>query len=76
MYSGEIWEQIISPTNKIITALCVQDSGEIVGTGQNGLLIKGRFRNWKIIETTFNQSLWSAYSFSGKLLISSLKSMY
>lgn len=77
MYNGNKWKQIDSPTNRIITSLCLSDKGEVIGCGRNGMIIKGRKDAWEEIENLVcPDDLWSIESYSGRVFASGLRFMY
>lgn len=77
LFDGTQWNQIDSPTNAIITSLCLDEKGEIIGCGRNGLLIKGRKDKWRVYTAPeCPDDLWSVISFYGKVYASGLRHMY
>lgn len=77
MFDGTSWNQIDSPTNRIITSLCMSDEGDVIGCGRNGMLIRGRRHTWKEIEDLIcPDDLWSIESYSGRIFTSGLRFMY
>jgi hypothetical protein len=42
LYQAGKWQQIDSPTNRIITGLCAAGDGMMYGCGRNGMIIRGR----------------------------------
>ena len=50
MFSGTLWQQLISPTNAMLHALCCSCDGNVYVCGQNGTVLKGRGAVWEVIE--------------------------
>jgi hypothetical protein len=77
LFDGTSWHQLGSPTNGVITALCFNWNGEVVGCGRNGLLIAGRNDQWRIMdEVDCPDDLWSLASASEKLFAAGLRHMF
>ncbi len=76
-FDGTRWNQIDSPTNRIITSLCLNGEGDIIGCGRNGMFIKGRRDTWhEIDDLVCPDDLWSVEYYSGSAYASGLRIMY
>lgn len=77
MFDGTRWNRLDSPTNGIITSLCLDENGEIIGCGRKGLFIRGRGDKWRVIEGLIcPDDLWSVISISGRIYAAGLRFLY
>lgn len=76
-FNGLTWSQMESPTNAILTDVICAADGNVYICGRNGLLISGRFRNWKILDTgIIKHDFWNLAWYNGELFISSYQGVY
>lgn len=77
-FDGARWHPIDSPTNRIITALCVDAAtGTVWGCGRSGLLLSGRGDVWTTRpELRCPDDLWSLAVHGKKLFAASLQRLY
>jgi hypothetical protein len=77
-FDGRRWHPVDSPTNRIITALCVDPaSGTVFGCGRTGLLLSGRGDAWQTLpELRCPDDLWSLAVHGKRLFAASLKRLY
>ena len=77
LFDGQAWQAIDSPTNRILTALCLGPTGDVVGCGQRGVLIRGRGHRWRVIDDApIPDDLWAIAASGDKIFMSSLLRMY
>ena len=77
LFDGDRWTQVDSPTNRIITSLCLNEEGDVIGCGRNGMIIKGRRDTWRVVDDIeCPDDLWSVESYSGTVYASALRFMY
>jgi hypothetical protein len=77
MFEGRTWRRINSPTNKIITGMCLAPSGQIIACGRSGLLISGRLDSWDIVnEGACPTDLWSVNGSTGKVFAAGLRHLF
>lgn len=77
-HDGTRWYPIDSPTNRIITALCVDPATDSVyGCGRAGLLLSGRGDAWQTLpDLRGPDDLWSLAFHGKKLFAAGLKRLY
>jgi len=76
-FDGARWHRIDSPTNRIITALGVDDKGLVYGCGRNGLLLSGQAGNWKVLsDIRCPDDLWTIAPHAGRVFAAGLLRMY
>jgi hypothetical protein len=70
--SQNTWRQADTPTNAVLTDVCVCPDGLAVACGQRGTVLRGRGLDWeKVPHKTTNENLWSITCFEGRVLASS-----
>ena len=76
-FDGTLWRSVDSPTNKIITALGVDEHGTVYGCGRNGLILFGRANTWQVMsEIRCPDDLWSIAAYGAHIFFASLRRMY
>jgi len=76
-FNGKYWISSNSPTNLILTSVCVSNAGVFYCCGQQGMILKGREAEWEIINQDLTtEDFWDISEFDGKILVSSLKFTY
>lgn len=77
MFDGQVWRHVDSPTNQIITAMCISPSGNILACGRNGLLLSGRHNTWQIThEGACPTDLWSIDGSTGRVFAAGLRHLF
>jgi hypothetical protein len=82
-WNGEIWHcqndewsQLHSPTNRIITDICIADD-DIYMCGQSGLILKKNKLDFELIEIPdFKFDIWSMAWFQGSLYLSTFYGIF
>jgi hypothetical protein len=76
-FDGERWRRINSPTDRIISSLCLGADGQARGCGLGGLLIEGRGDVWRAVRRpAVSEDVWSIAATGESCLISSLRNLY
>ncbi len=77
-YDGFQWLNRGSLTNLILTSVCCASDGVVYIVGQQGLLIKGRYDVWEVVEwdDEIGFNFWDLCFFKDKLYISSMTELY
>ena len=77
-YNGSKWYNQSGLTNLILTSVCCASDGIVYIAGQQGILLKGRFDAWEIIELDDEVKIdfWDLCSFKNKLFISSILQLF
>jgi len=76
-YDGKKWTQLGSPTNLTLNKVRCADDGMAYIAGDNGILIRGRGKKWKMIEhEETEEDIWGIEWFNGKIYASTLNLVY
>jgi len=77
-FDGNAWHRMDSPTNRIITALCVdRATGTVHGCGRSGLLLSGRGDAWDVHpDLRCPDDLWSLAVQGKQLFAAGLNRLY
>lgn len=75
-FDGSRWHAVVSPTNRILTSVCVDDGGTAYACGRNGLLVRGRNDQWEVLDTDCPDDLWGIASYRGEVFAASLRRLY
>ena len=76
-FDGNNWEQIKSPTSKILTSIVCGKDKEVYVAGQNGVILKGKGKHFSIIsDDTFTDDLFDIAFFNNKVYLSGLFSLF
>ena len=76
-YDGLKWNDIVSPTNNVLTSVACGDNGFAYIVGRNSTFIKGRNDSWEIIDTEgIIDDFWDVHWFNDKVYISSMSRLY
>jgi hypothetical protein len=74
---NDVWFQVESPTNVILTGASADAAGNVVACGRLGLLLRGRHDRWATIDhKQTDEDFWSVASFRGRVFVSSLLAIY
>lgn len=76
-FDGTIWTRMASPTNLALYGIVCAQDGLVYICGQLGLLLRGRFSEWHIIDQELTEEdLWSIVEFNDTMFISSQHFLY
>lgn len=70
-YNSENWNKVNSPTSSILSSLTCASDGFVYIVGHNGILIKGRYDNWELVETGRYENLKDVAYNNGVLYVCS-----
>jgi len=77
LYDGVKWDEVLSPTNVILTDVHCASDGLIYCCGQSGAVLKGRDDSWEIVEgLPEEEDLWSITEFQGRIYLASISNIY
>ena len=77
LFNGELWEEIQSPTNLALYKILCAEDGYAYIVGQSGIILKGRLKEWEIIDQSqTSEDFWGLAWLNNKLFISSLNNIY
>ncbi len=77
MFDGRSWRPIDSPTNRVVTGMCVDPSGSVAACGQGGLLLRGRRNSWEVVhEGECPVDLWSIDGSTGSVFTAGLRFIF
>jgi hypothetical protein len=76
-FNGKRWQQLDSPTNRILNdAVCAGD-GQVYACGDEGFLLRGRNDNWSIItDESFKRDIWNLCWFADRLFIATTQGLF
>ena len=75
-YDGSIWSTMSSPTNDILTAVCVADDDRVYAVGREGALFRATNDQWEALDSEIGDDLWSIVCFRGEIYAASLYHLY
>ena len=75
-YNGKTWTKLPVPTDQIITHACCAGDGNVYLCGRNGLLLKGRNEEWKVIAHGKRDDLWNLAWFNDRLYVVTMKAVF
>ena len=75
-YNGKTWTKLPVPTDQIITHACCAGDGNVYLCGRNGLLLKGRGEEWKVIAHGKRDDLWNLAWFNDRLYVATMKAVF
>ena len=75
-YNGSIWSAMSSPTNLLLTAVCVADDDRVYAVGREGVLFRATNDQWEALDSEIYDDLWSIVSFRGEIYAASLYHLY
>lgn len=70
-YNSDNWNKVNSPTSSILSSLTCASDGFVYIVGQDGILIKGRYDNWELVETGRYENLKDVAYNNGVLYVCS-----
>jgi hypothetical protein len=70
------WIQESTPTNTILSALCVSNDGLVHAVGQAGTLIIGRAGQWRAVPQAIDENLWSCVWFEDTVFAASSQQLF
>ncbi len=69
--------RIDSPTNVILTSVCLAPDGFAYACGQQGILLRGRDDAWSVIDHgVTTENLWDVHAFQGRVFVASVRFLY
>ena len=76
-FDGTNWQQLDSPTNRILNdAVCAGD-GNVYACGDEGFLLRGRGDHWSVItDKGFTEDIWNLCWFADRLFIATTKGLF
>ena len=75
-FDGKTWTRLPVPTDQIITHACCAGDGKVYLCGRNGLLLKGRGAEWKVIDHGKRDDCWNLCWFDGRLYVATMKDVF
>lgn len=75
-YDGKSWTKLPVPTDQIIVHACCSGDGNVYLCGRNGLLLKGRGDQWKILDHGKRDDFWNLAWFNDRLYIATMKDAF
>jgi hypothetical protein len=76
-FDGKKWDDVDSPTNKILTGVCCAGDGYVYVCGKDGVLIRGKGSRWDMIDhDETEEDFWDLEWFKGELYLSTLSFVY
>lgn len=75
-YDNLHWHQIQTPTNVHLHSLCCADDGYVYIGGKHGILIRGRYSSWEVLDTEIEGTLWDIHWFDDKLFLIANSGIY
>ncbi|WP_051675744.1 beta propeller repeat protein [Polaromonas glacialis] len=66
---GHHWEPIASPTNVHLHSLCCGDDGFVYAGGRAGVLLRGRYDVWEILDIGITETIWGVKWFEARLYL-------
>lgn len=75
-WGGEIWwldngtwRNVDSPTSVNLTALSCAEDGSVYIVGHNGIMLRGRYDSWNVIDTDRNENLRDVTFYDGAVYV-------
>jgi hypothetical protein len=76
-FNGKAWEELDSPTDRMLERVICAPDGKVYVCGQSGLLLRGRQDAWEAIEhQTTKDDLWGMTWFKDRLWVTTLEAVY
>jgi hypothetical protein len=75
-YDGSSWSAMSSPTNDLLTAVCVAEDDRVYAVGREGALFRATNDQWEALDSEIADDLWSIISFKGEIYAASLYHLY
>ncbi len=75
-FDGKAWTKLPVPTDQIIVHACCTGDGNVYLCGRNGLLLKGRGDQWKILDHGKRDDFWNLAWFNDRLYIATMKDVF
>lgn len=75
-FDGKRWFEIESPTRLFLSAVHCAKDGYAYVAGQDGTLLRGREREWEVIDHFVEEYLWALAWFQGELYACSMQKMF
>jgi hypothetical protein len=76
-FDGSTWYRIDSPTNSVLTGVCVRPDGLAVACGQRGTVLRGQGDNWvPVNHEVTTENFWGVACYDGRVLLSSTHFLY
>jgi hypothetical protein len=75
-YDGSIWSAMSSPTNILLTAVCVADDDRVYAVGLQGALFRATNDQWEALDSEIHDDLLSIVCFRGEIYAASLYHLY
>lgn len=76
-YDGSAWQNLASPTNRLLSAVCCAADGNVYGAGLQGLLLRGRRDIWEVLDVgRFPHDVRDLCWFQGALYVATSSRVY
>ncbi len=76
-FNGKKWQQLDSPTNRILNDVACAGDGQVYACGDKGLLLKGRSDQWAVVsDTSFKRDIWNLCWFDGRLFLAGMDGVF
>lgn len=73
---GNTWRQVESPTNVVFNCVHCAADGFVYAAGDRGLLVRGKDKNFWVLESGVLDDFYAATWFNGHLYVGGLKGLY
>ncbi len=69
LYDNNLWHEIQIPTNVHLHSLYCASDGYVYISGKLGVLIRGRYDSWEILDIDIKETIWDIHWFENKLYL-------
>ena len=75
-YDDLQWHEIQSPTNVHLHSMCCASNGSVYIGGRFGVLIRGRYNSWEVLDVEIKETIWDVRWFMDKLYLLTNKGVF
>ena len=76
-YKDDVWNQLDSPTNMILTNVCCAGDGNVYACGRLGTILVGGEQSWSMVEQDLTEEdFWGICWFKDRLYLSTARQLY
>lgn len=68
-YDDKQWHEVQTPTSVHLHTLCCAGDGYVYIGGKSGVLIRGRYDSWQILDIEIEETIWDIHWFKDKLYL-------